>query len=176
VLVGRELFEKFPVFRRSILEMDDVFRKSTGKPVIHDCGLLDRSSAPSLPEIWLIALVLPSIAMFQIALFDLLVTSGVAPKAMAVELAIICGMSFAPIEQLGGTMAAVGCMAEVMDEILLEYRRENPQCLVELAFSILPQPSPSREKKLQSMLSWLWQMHAAFLPESFAPRCLSTPR
>ncbi|KDR73164.1 hypothetical protein GALMADRAFT_158296 [Galerina marginata CBS 339.88] len=152
--MGRELFEKFPVFRQSILEMDDVFRKSTGQSIIHDYGLFDRSSAPSLPEIWPIALVLPSIAIFQIALFDLLVSlgmkpdavvghsagetavlyaSGAAPKAMAVELAIIRGKSFAPIEQLGGTMAAVGCTAQVMEEILLEYRKEHPQCLVEVA-------------------------------------------
>ena len=153
-IVGRELFQKFPVFRQSILEMDEVFERVTGQSIIRDYGLFDASSAPSLPEIWPIALVLPSVAIFQIALFDLLVslgmrpdavvghsagetavlyTSGAAPKAMAVELAIIRGKSFTSIEQLGGTMAAVSCTPEVMEEMLVQYRKEHPEALVELA-------------------------------------------
>ncbi|KAF8898071.1 hypothetical protein CPB84DRAFT_1748077 [Gymnopilus junonius] len=152
--MGRELFEKFPVFRESIVEMDDVFRRVTGQSIISDYGLFDESSAPGLPEIWPIALVLPSVAIFQIALFDLLVSlgmkpdaivghsagetavlyaSGAASKAMAVELAIIRGQSFTAIEKLGGTMAAVSCTPEVMDEILVQYRREHEDALVELA-------------------------------------------
>ncbi|KAF8898051.1 hypothetical protein CPB84DRAFT_1748061 [Gymnopilus junonius] len=152
--MGRELFEKFPVFRQSIVEMDDVFRRVTGQSIISDYGLFDESSGRALPEIWPIALVLPSVAIFQIALFDLLVSlgmkpdaivghsagetavlyaSGAASKAMAVELAIIRGQSFTAIEKLGGTMAAVSCTPEVMDEILVQYRKEHEDALVELA-------------------------------------------
>ncbi|KAJ3513618.1 hypothetical protein NLJ89_g2846 [Agrocybe chaxingu] len=154
VHMGRELFEAFPAFRDSVLEMDEVFIKSTGKSIIHDYGLFGASAATPLPEIWPIALVLPSIAIFQIALFDLLTslgvkadaivghsagetamlyTSGAAPKAMAVELAIIRGRSFTPVEELGGTMAAISCSPEEWAELLKEYREEDQEAIVELA-------------------------------------------
>ncbi|CAA7270507.1 unnamed protein product [Cyclocybe aegerita] len=154
VQMGRELFEAFPVFRDSILEMDDVFIKATGKSIIHDYGLFGASTSPPLPDIWPIALVLPSVAIFQIALFDsltslgvkadaivghsagetaVLYTSGAAPKAMAVELAVIRGRSFTPVEELGGTMAAISCSPEELDELLKEYQEENKEGIVELA-------------------------------------------
>ncbi|KAF4610126.1 hypothetical protein D9613_010407 [Agrocybe pediades] len=152
--MGRQLFQQFPVFRQSVLEMDVVFQRLTGKSIIRDYGLFDKSTAPALPEIWPIALVLPSIAIFQMALFDLLTSlgvkpdvvvghsagetavlyaSGAAPKAMAVELAIIRGKSFTPIEQLGGTMAALSCTPEVLDELIQDYRKADPKGRVELA-------------------------------------------
>jgi len=152
--VGRELFQQFPVFRQSVLEMDAIFERVTGKSIIRDYGLFDKSTAPALPEIWPIALVLPSIAIFQMALYDLLTSLGVKPdavvghsagetavlyasgaasKSMAVELAIIRGKSFTPIEELGGTMAALSCTPEVLDELLADHRKANPKALVELA-------------------------------------------
>lgn len=152
--MGRELFETFPVFRESILEMDEVFKSVTGSSIITDYGLFHGTGVLSLPDVWPIRLVLPSIAIFQIALFDLLTSlgvkpdaivghsagetamlyaSGAAPKAMAVELAIIRGRSFTPIEQLGGTMAAVSCNAEDMQKAIDEYRVDNNQGTVDIA-------------------------------------------
>lgn len=152
--MGRELFQQFPVFRQSVLEMDAIFEKVTGKSMVRDYGLFDKSTASSLPEIWPIALVLPSIAIFQMALFDLLTSlgikpeivvghsagetavlyaSGAAPKSMAVELAIIRGQSFTPIEQLGGTMAALSCTPDVLGELLEDQRKATPNALLELA-------------------------------------------
>ncbi|KAF8154856.1 hypothetical protein B0H34DRAFT_540683 [Crassisporium funariophilum] len=152
--MGRELFEAFPAFRQSILEMDDVFRKVTGKSIVYDHGLFGGSSSLNLPEIWPISLVLPSIAIFQMALFDLLSSlnvkpdvvvghsageaavlyaSGAAPKAMAVELAIIRGKSFTPTEELGGTMAAVSCTPDEMETHLQERRKAYPESVVDIA-------------------------------------------
>ncbi|PPQ73012.1 hypothetical protein CVT24_001401 [Panaeolus cyanescens] len=152
--MGRELFEAFPVFRQSVLEMDEVFKSATGVSIIEDYGLFHGQGTLKLPDVWPIRLVLPSIAIFQIALFDLLASlgvkphvivghsagetamlyaSGAAPKAMAVELAIIRGRCFTPIEQLGGTMAAVSCNAEEMQKMIDEYRLTMSQGTVDIA-------------------------------------------
>jgi len=152
--VGRELFAAYPVFQKSVRDMDEVFQRVTGMSIIQDYGLFDDVANPPLPEIWPIALVLPSIAIFQIALFDLLISLGLTPdaivghsagetavlyacgaasKEMAVELAIIRGRSFTPIEKLGGTMAALACTEEELGDILFEYRKLEGNGLVELA-------------------------------------------
>jgi acyl transferase domain-containing protein len=82
---------------------------------------------------------LPSIAVFQIALYELLsflnikpdivmghsagetavlYVSGAASKAMAVELAVIRGRVFSSIESADGTMAALSCGAEQALELI----------------------------------------------------------
>ncbi|KAJ7628955.1 acyl transferase domain-containing protein [Roridomyces roridus] len=152
--MGKELIRTFPVFRDSILDMDTVFRRRTGNSIIHDHGLFGESSS-DFPAVWRIELTLPAIAMFQMALFDLLVhlgvtpdivlghsagetavlyASGAAPRALAVELAIIRGQVFSAVETAGGTMAAVACGPERMETLLASYRFKNPNCgIVELA-------------------------------------------
>ncbi|KAJ6492315.1 hypothetical protein C8R45DRAFT_825292 [Mycena sanguinolenta] len=157
VAMGRQLFAAFPAFRKSILEMDETFLRVTGKSVVTDYGLFgaQTSAAPfAFPAIWPIALTLPSIAIFQIAFFDLLIslgikpdmlvghsagetallyTSGAAPKAMAVELAIIRGRTFSKVESAGGTMAALSCTEPDAVKYIDEYKAEFPNALVELA-------------------------------------------
>ncbi|KAF8205835.1 acyl transferase domain-containing protein [Mycena galopus ATCC 62051] len=153
--MGRELFRTFAVFRDSILEMDDVFARATGKSMLRDYGLFDSTpSSFEFPPIWPIALTLPSLAMFQMAFFDLLVHLGVRPdivlghsagetamlyasgagsKAMALELAIIRGRIFSTLERSGGTMAALSCTIEEAERLLAQQMVVDPDCAVEVA-------------------------------------------
>lgn len=152
--MGGELFRVFPIFRRSILDMDEIFQRVTHKSMIHDYGIFGCASSFEFPSVWPISVTLPAIAMFQIALFDLLVqfgvspdivighsagetavlyASGAAPKAMAVELAIIRGQIFTPLETSEGTMAALSCPPSEAERLLAEHRCANPESIVELA-------------------------------------------
>ncbi|KAF7363153.1 putative polyketide synthase [Mycena venus] len=153
--MGRELFSTFPAFRESILDMDAVFQRRTNKSMVRDYGLFGAASSSfEFPRVWPIALTGPAIAMFQIALFDLLVhlgvapdivlghsagetsvlyASGAAPRALAVELAIIRGQILSTLEASGGTMAAVSCTPQEIEKLLTQYRADNPDSIVELA-------------------------------------------
>ncbi|KAF7348024.1 putative polyketide synthase [Mycena sanguinolenta] len=154
--MGRQLFKTFPAFRESILEMDAVFHRKTNKSVIHEYGLFDSSSSSTFefPSVWPISLTLPAIAMFQIAMFDLLVHLGVTPdivlghsagetavlyasgaasKAMAVELAIIRGQIFSALEVSGGTMAALSCTTEETEKLIARYASIAGESIVEVA-------------------------------------------
>ncbi|KAL6298480.1 hypothetical protein BKA93DRAFT_830667 [Sparassis latifolia] len=152
--MGRVLFEMFPVFRQSVMEMDSVFVKATGKSLRADYGLFDGTPPPEMSDVWPISLILPSLAIFQIALYDLLVSLGVKPdivlghsagetavlyasgagsKAMAIELAILRGRVFSSLECMGGTMAAVSCGPSDASELLAQYRAEDPDSIVEIA-------------------------------------------
>ncbi|KAK7035340.1 hypothetical protein VNI00_011871 [Paramarasmius palmivorus] len=135
--MGRELFNTFPGFRQSIEEMDEVHKRVTGKSLIVDYGLFTGDA--KTPETWPISLILPSITIFQLALYDLFLSLGIrpdavighsagetavlhacggAPKAMAVELSIIRGQTFTVVEALGGTMAAISCSPEKTEELI----------------------------------------------------------
>ncbi|KAF5355374.1 hypothetical protein D9757_013348 [Collybiopsis confluens] len=153
--MGRELFRVYPAFRRSILEMDVTFQKLTDTSLITDFGLFaDQMLETKLPAIWPISLTLPAIAIFQMALFDLLIylgikpdiilghsagetavlyASGAAPKAMAVELAVIRGRVFSELEDAGGTMAALSCNAEQALKLLAIEKAAHPHNTVEIA-------------------------------------------
>ena len=132
--MGRELFETFPVFRESIIQSDGIFTKIVGKSLIHDYGLFGshRPSTP-LPDPWPADLTLPSLAVFQVAMFDLLTHIGIKPdmvlghsagettvlyasgagsREMVISLAIARGAAFRSIEEFGGTMAALSCNAD----------------------------------------------------------------
>ncbi|KAF8166302.1 acyl transferase domain-containing protein [Mycena galopus ATCC 62051] len=153
--MGRELFTTFPAFRESILGMDNVFQHKTGTSMIHDYGLFGaESSAFQFSSVWPISLTLPAIAMFQIALFDLLAhlgihpdvvlghsagetavlyASGAASKEMALELAIIRGQIFSTLETSGGTMAALSCSAKEAEDLLARYNSTAKEGIVEVA-------------------------------------------
>ncbi|KZT12695.1 uncharacterized protein LAESUDRAFT_668561 [Laetiporus sulphureus 93-53] len=131
--MGRQLFNAFPVFRRSVMELDELYKRLTGMSMVNDYGLFGEEAQVEIPQTWPISLILPSIAMFQMSLFDLLVSigvkpdivighsagetsviyaSGAAPRSMALELAILRGRAFSSVETLGGTMAALSCSPE----------------------------------------------------------------
>jgi acyl transferase domain-containing protein len=130
--MGRELYGTYLVFRESILEMDNVYRCATGISLLESTGLF-REDSPcpiSMGDIWPIDITLPALAMLQCALVDLLASvglkpdiavahsageavvmyaSGMASKAMVVDLAIARGRAMSLVENYGGTMAAVSC-------------------------------------------------------------------
>ncbi|KAK7442938.1 polyketide beta-ketoacyl-synthase [Stygiomarasmius scandens] len=133
--------------------MDTTFQRLTQISLLHDYGLF-HGSRPNLPLIWPISLILPSITIFQIALFDLLVSLGIKPdivvghsagetagsyasgalsKDMAVELSIIRGLSFSTIESIGGTMGALSCSPEDAQKILAEVCQTLPDQILEIA-------------------------------------------
>ncbi|EED80697.1 predicted protein [Postia placenta Mad-698-R] len=153
--VGRELFEQFTVFRHSVLEMDRIYETLTGSSMLRDYGLFEGySSNGKFKDVWPISLILQSITMFHIAPFDLLTSfgikpdivvghsagetamlyaSGAAPKEMSFELAVIRGRVFAPLEVLGGSMAAISCGEEDTEETVTSVRSELPDSVFEIA-------------------------------------------
>lgn len=138
--VGRELFRTSAVFRKSILELDAIYKSVLGQSLIELTGIFDgaRPSDP-LGEIWPIAITLVSLTMLQIALFDTLAALGIKPdvvvghsagetpvlyasgagsRALAMELAIARGKAMSLLETEKGTMAAVSCSPERTAEIV----------------------------------------------------------
>ncbi|KAJ7572119.1 hypothetical protein C8J56DRAFT_993487 [Mycena floridula] len=145
----------FPAFRASVLEMDAVFQSSTGTSLIHDYGLFKTSDkARELSSSWPISIILPSIAIFQMALYDLVTSMGIIPeivvghsagetavlyasgaatKAMALELAVIRGRVLSSLEAEGGTMAALSCSAERASELITMELASNPGSTLDIA-------------------------------------------
>ncbi|OJT09920.1 hypothetical protein TRAPUB_13598 [Trametes pubescens] len=132
--MGRELLQTSAVYRKSVLELDTIYKSVTGQSLIELTGIFDgaRASDP-LGEIWPIAITLVSLTMLQIALFDTLAALGIKPdvvvghsagetpvlyasgagsRALAMELAIARGKAMSLLETEKGTMAAVSCSPE----------------------------------------------------------------
>ncbi|KAF5378437.1 hypothetical protein D9757_011142 [Collybiopsis confluens] len=130
--MGRQLFQRYAAFRHTISSLDSIYNEHTGKSMIRDHGLFDNSpNADTISAVWPISLTITSLAMVQIALFDLMVSLGVRPnilighsagevallyasgagsKEMAFEIAIARGKAMSIVEeQMDGTMAAVSC-------------------------------------------------------------------
>ncbi|KZT25643.1 hypothetical protein NEOLEDRAFT_1178119 [Neolentinus lepideus HHB14362 ss-1] len=139
--MGRELFKTNAVFQSTILELDQVYEKATGRSLIQSTGVFSETpQEDSLGEIWPIAITLPALTMVQLALFDTLVSLGIKPdavighsagetavlyasgsgsKALALELAIARGKAMSLLETTDGTMAAVNCSEEQGREIIV---------------------------------------------------------
>ncbi|KAG2097390.1 hypothetical protein BD769DRAFT_246669 [Suillus cothurnatus] len=146
--MGRELFSSCTVFHRSILEMDEIHKLSTGFSLIARTGLFAQQthSVEVLGNIWPISVTLPALTMLQIATFDSLVSLGMKPtaivghsagetallyasgagsKAMAVELAIARGRAMTIVEGSQGSMAAVSCSPEQARKIISQIYTEQ---------------------------------------------------
>jgi acyl transferase domain-containing protein len=87
--MGRQLFEEYPVFRNTIVEMDEVYRRVRGVSLIQSTGLFSpaglRSVAPTVflhDSKWPATITHSAITMVQMALFDLLKSLGVVPNMM----------------------------------------------------------------------------------------------
>ncbi|KAE9386159.1 hypothetical protein BT96DRAFT_928410 [Gymnopus androsaceus JB14] len=147
--MGRELFENFSAFRQSVLKSDAIYRAKMGKSLVEDYGLFTSSSTCTPIENWPVELTLPSMTIFQMAMFDLLVELGVKPntiighsagetavmyasgagsRAMTVELAIARGIAFGSIEGLDGTMAALSCSASDCQHLISLATRQDLGC------------------------------------------------
>lgn len=147
--VGRQLFQAYPTFRQSIIDMDTVYKTVMGYSLIQETSLFTQSSCTvkPLPQIWSIDLILPSLAMVQMALFDLLVSIGLKPdvvlghsagetamlyacgaasRAMCIEIAIARGQAMATMEDKQGTMAVLGCSPHVADDIIRSLQQSGP--------------------------------------------------
>ncbi|EIN05353.1 polyketide synthase [Punctularia strigosozonata HHB-11173 SS5] len=138
--MGKQLFNEYPVFRGSVLAMDQTYKKVTGLSLIDDIGLFgDAAGRDPLPDTWPIELTLPALAVCQVALVDLLESVGVRPdivighsagettmlyaakacsREMAVELSIARGVAMAVAASCDGTMAAVSCGPDQANEII----------------------------------------------------------
>ncbi|KAG2115628.1 hypothetical protein DEU56DRAFT_932582 [Suillus clintonianus] len=151
--MGREFFSSCTVFNRSILEMDEVHKRTTGFSLIARTGLFTQYApcAEALGDVWPISLTLPALTMLQIATFDALVSLGMKPaaivghsagetallyasgsgsKAMAVELAIARGRAMSIVE---GAMAAVACSPEQAQKVISEVCAERGNVILDLA-------------------------------------------
>ncbi|KAF8160216.1 hypothetical protein K438DRAFT_1776565 [Mycena galopus ATCC 62051] len=151
--MGRQLFSDYPVFRNTILELDDTYRRIKGVSLIESTGLFSaaesQTSPPSiiLPDLgWPVTVTVSSIAMLQMALFDLLKSvgivpdmmlghsagetailyaSGAGPKEMAMEIAIARGEAMTPTESEEVGMAMLACSAEHATKLMARIRAEN---------------------------------------------------
>ena len=131
--MGQSLFVTSEVFRKTILELDQVHADIAGHSLIKTTGLFDSSLPSSLPAVWSVEHTLPALCMVQIALFDLFISIGVKPdilvghsagetilmyasgagsKAMTLELAIARSKAMKMTEDLKAGMAALGCGLE----------------------------------------------------------------
>ncbi|EJD00213.1 polyketide synthase [Fomitiporia mediterranea MF3/22] len=138
--MGRQLFASYSVFRESILRLDQIYEEMVGQSLMKAIGLFDTSlSSTELPSTWPICIVLPAIAMVQIALVDLLrsfnvipdivighsagetavmYASGAASKEMAFSVAIARGTAMSVVEEMQGTMAAISCSATAAQSLI----------------------------------------------------------
>ncbi|EJD43640.1 ketoacyl-synt-domain-containing protein [Auricularia subglabra TFB-10046 SS5] len=139
LLMGKELFDQCIPFRNTVLELDELYSEITGESLRLDHGLFGGSGSKALGDIWPIAVTLPALTVFQLALFDTLVSIGVKPdalvghsagevavlyasgagsKALALEVSIARGKAMSRLEQHAGTMAAVNCSAVDAERLL----------------------------------------------------------
>ncbi|KAK0432695.1 thiolase-like protein [Armillaria borealis] len=147
--MGRELFNVFPVFRDSVLRMDAIYESVVGHSLIHHTGLFtDRAeNVSSLKSgVWPISVIIPSLAILQMALVDLLRSVGIVPDAvfghsagetpmlygaglasqeMALKLAIARGRAFTLAEDVDGCMAAMSCNSTQAEKIIQSARQDS---------------------------------------------------
>ncbi|KIJ44547.1 hypothetical protein M422DRAFT_168210 [Sphaerobolus stellatus SS14] len=120
--------------------MDAFYESIVGQSLLKETGLFnDVNNKVSLYGTWLISLILPPIAIFQMALFELLAsfnvhpnivigdsagetallyTSGAGSQEMALEIAIKCGEVMTLVKKVGGTMAALHSNPDETNDII----------------------------------------------------------
>ncbi|KAJ7436883.1 hypothetical protein B0H11DRAFT_2178713 [Mycena galericulata] len=147
--MGRQLFAEHPVFRKTVLQLDDVYRRLMGTSLIETTGLFVSIPTPriSLPSLgWPVTITVSAIAMVQIALFDLLKSvgvvpdlmvghsagetaivyaSGAGPKEMAMEIAIARGEAMSCTEGDCFGMATLACDAARAADLIAEVLKEH---------------------------------------------------
>lgn len=153
--MGRQLYARFTTFRGSIDELDGYHEQLTGISLRRDVGLFgDSKPLNTLPTPWPISVILPSLAMVQIALFDLLASfglrpdivmghsagetsllyaSGAASKRVAIEVAVARGREMTLVEEAGGGMAALSCAPYQADEIITSAKSSLGDGILDIA-------------------------------------------
>ncbi|KAJ3102404.1 hypothetical protein HDU96_009647 [Phlyctochytrium bullatum] len=152
--LGRGLFERFPAFRASILASDALIKARTGESLLEKYNLFataDVAAAPAraggTPASWPIDKVVLSIAVLQMALFDLwvevlgrrpdvvlghsvgeigmLYASGACSRETAIAIAVGRAAAMASVDNTGGAMVALGCGEDRADELIREVLAEE---------------------------------------------------
>ncbi|CAK5267713.1 unnamed protein product [Mycena citricolor] len=143
--MARSLFAEFPLFRKTVLQLDDVFTREMGYSLIESTGLFADIQIPGSartklsPDAWPVTITVASIAMLQIALFDLLSSvgvrpayiaghsagetaalyaSGAGPKEMAFEIALARGLAMSVTESQDRGMASLACTKDAAARII----------------------------------------------------------
>ncbi|KAJ7471158.1 polyketide synthase dehydratase-domain-containing protein [Mycena galericulata] len=114
--MGRQLFQRYPVFRQTVLDLDECHKQHMGKSLINDFGLF--ASAPdngALPLVWPISLILPSIAVIGHK------GDGSGDRDCAWH-----RHDHRRGARAGGTMAALSCPASVAERIIKEVSQHHP--------------------------------------------------
>lgn len=96
--MGRSLFQRYAIFRQSVLRSDAVYRKVVGRSLIEDEGLFGeefKQGALYRDGKWSTLHILPSLTILQIALVDLLRSFGIQPRAMLAHSAGETAMAYA---------------------------------------------------------------------------------
>lgn len=134
--------------------MDEVYQQATGESLITNNGLFGGNTGKGIPAVWPISLILPSIAVIQVALVDMLTSLGIVPdaivghsagetamlyasgaasKAMVVEIAVARGKALSIAERVEGTMAALSCGAKDAQLIVDAATGGSPEGKLEIA-------------------------------------------
>ncbi|KAF7341189.1 Polyketide synthase [Mycena venus] len=144
--MGRQLFAEYPVFRKTILDLDAVYRRVRGVSLIESTGLFvpvgSQSSTPTVTlenSRWPVVIAVSAIAMVQMAMFDLCISAGIVPdmvlghsagetaclyasgagsKEMAMEIAIARGESMTVTESEEVGMAMLACNTNRVSELI----------------------------------------------------------
>lgn len=145
--MGRDLFKTYPTFRESVLRMDAIYKEVVGQSLIFQTGLFSGSKKPFQREggLWPITITLPSLAILQMALVDLLQSVGIVPDAvfghsagessmlygagaasqeMALRLAIARGQALSLAERVDGCMAALSCSSAQAERFIQTAKHE----------------------------------------------------
>ncbi|KAJ7799753.1 hypothetical protein B0H14DRAFT_3491310 [Mycena olivaceomarginata] len=151
--MGRQLFERYPVFRQTVLELDAVYKQRMGMSLINDFGLF---ASPSTARTFPLGFpIIPSITVLQLALIDLLTSfnfhpdllighsagetavlyaSGAGTKEMALEISIARSIAMTVVEKsVDGAMAALSCSPSVAERIIDQVSQQNPGQVIEIA-------------------------------------------
>ena len=153
--MGRQLYRDYPTFRECVHALDLVYSRIVGVSLIDSTGLFNPSqNARILPDVWPIDIILPSIAIIQVALVDLLHALGIVPdfvighsagetamlyacgavpREVVVELAIARGRALRKTESVDTTMAAVSCEASAAQVMISEICGRLPDGVLDIA-------------------------------------------
>lgn len=144
--MGHQLFQQYPVFRNTVIELDEIHQKVMGYSFLKSTGLFSREITDTrvLQKKWPVILTLPALVMIHIGIFELLKSmgilpdytlghsagetaivyvSGAGPKAMAMEIALARGRSMTCTECMGAGMAVVACNAAVCQALINQVDR-----------------------------------------------------
>ncbi|KAJ7364509.1 hypothetical protein DFH08DRAFT_1073196 [Mycena albidolilacea] len=147
--MGCQLFAEYPVFRKTVLQLDDVYRRLMGSSLIETTGLFAPIPHPRIllhSSSWPVTITVSAIAMIQIAMFDLLKSvgvvpdlmvghsagetaivyaSGAGPKEMAMEIAIARGEAMSGTEGDSFGMATLACDTACAAKLIAEVVKEH---------------------------------------------------